>query len=128
MLFVSSEKPRVARKREEVTNGCKKLLVEFVTGYYSLEAKHADRWINMEHSRISFVHVVKGIAEEKLYVCVCALIACVPFSALGETTEDGGGIFEGPLVLTVKLKVSFFCLKCMIVLGERTAILFCSGT
>jgi hypothetical protein len=39
-----------------------------------------------------------------------------------------GEICEGPLVLTVKLKVSFFCLKCIIVLDKRTAILFCSDT
>lgn len=77
-------------KRQEDTNGSKKLLVAFLTGYYSLEAKHADRWINMSHSRIRFVHVVKGIAKEKLYVCVFAY-ACVLFSALGETKEEGGG-------------------------------------
>jgi hypothetical protein len=42
------------------------------------------------------VHVVKGIAKEKLHVCVCVCVcvrayACVLFSALGETKEDGGG-------------------------------------
>lgn len=77
-------------KRDEDTNGSEKLLVEFLTGYYSLEAKHADRWINTSHSRIRFVLVVKGIAKEKLYVCARAY-ACVLFSALGETKEDGGG-------------------------------------
>jgi len=102
-------------KREEDTNGSKKLLVEFLTGYYSLEAKHDDRWINMSHSRTRFVHVVKGIAKEKrreekrreekrrgererqkasVRVCVCALArayACVLFSALDETKQGGGG-------------------------------------
>jgi hypothetical protein len=71
-------------------------------GYYSLEAKHADRWINMSHSRIRSVHLVKGIAKEKLYVCARAY-ACVLFSALGEAMEERGvrgGICEGPLVLT----------------------------
>jgi len=83
-------------KSEEETNGSKKLLVEFLKGYYSLEAKQVDRWIStrMSHSRTRFMHVVKGIAKEKLYVCVCAY-ACVLFSALGETKEEGEGEGEG---------------------------------
>jgi hypothetical protein len=72
-------------RREEDTNGSKKLLVGFLKGYYSLEAKHADRWINMSHSRIHFVHVVKGIAKEKLYVCACC------FRLLVRLRKTGGG-------------------------------------
>jgi hypothetical protein len=80
-------------KRKEDTNGSKKRLVEFLTGYYSLETKHADRWINMSHSRTRFVHVVKGIAKEKLYVCVCARMRASCFRLLVRLrkTEGGGG-------------------------------------
>jgi hypothetical protein len=74
----------------------------------------------MSHSRIRFVHVVKGIAKEQLYVCRI-LVGL-------RKTGGGGEICEGPLVLTAKLKVSFFCSTRIIVLSERMAVLFCSGT
>jgi hypothetical protein len=81
----------------------------------------------MSNSRISFVHVVKGTAKEKLYLCVFVCVrARAPFSALGVTKEDvERGICEGPLVLKVKLKVSFYCFKCVTVpRKDGNAVLF----